>query len=172
MKIDPRCEERELQGRWRGWVFCLGIVVSLLFSGCAKLTGSDPEKDRQQIEALLAAYLPKLAEAYATRDAAVLEGFAVLKEIATVSRLLDELTADGRLVKPTLKQVTVEDFSVWNHANAFVSTFEVWDLRVYSTGSEVLLSESLGQRNRVKYQMKRDGDSWMVLLRQIEQTLD
>lgn len=167
-----RRHRRDPRGRYRSWMLLVGIAALLSLGGCGKMTGSDPEQDRQQIEALLDAYLPKLAEAYATRDPMVLEGLAVPKEIATVSRLLDELTADGRLVKPTLKQMTVEDFSVWNYANAFVSTFEVWDLRVYSTGSEVLLSESLGQRNRVKYQMKREGDEWIVLFRQIEQTLE
>ena len=43
----------------------------------------------------------------------------------------------------------------------------MWDIRTYSTGSDQLLTEQLGQRNRVKYQLKRIDGSWQVLFRTI-----
>ena len=42
---------------------------------------------------------------------------------------------------------------------------EVWDLRSLALGSREPLAEDLGQSNRVKYQLKREGDSWKVLFR-------
>ena len=147
--------------------FLLGMALVVL-AACGSVTGSDPEADRVAIEAALDAYLPKLAEAYRTKDASVLEGAAVPKEVVTVQRNLDLLKDEGRELRAVFKQLTVEDFSVWNYSNAFVSTFEVWDLQVYVLGTDTLTSEAIDQRNRVKYQMKRIGEEWVVLLRQIE----
>ena len=39
------------------------------------------------------------------------------------------------------------------------------DLRSLATGSREKLAEDIGQSNRVKYQLKREGDSWRVLFR-------
>lgn len=145
----------------------LGLCL-VLWTACGGMASSDPEVDREELQATLEAYLPKLAEAYETWDASVLEEFAVPKEVATVQHNLNLLKQEGRHLRPNFKQVTVEDFKVWNHSNAFVTTFEIWDLRVYALGTDTLTSEAIGQRNRVKYQMKRVEDDWKVLLRQIE----
>ena len=158
----------------RVWQASLPLALSLLalfFTGCEGVAGSDPEVDRMQLQQTLEAYLPKLEEAYETLDATVLEEYAVPKEVATVHHNLQLLKGEGRHLRPVFKQVTVEDFTVWNHSNAFVSTLEIWDLRVYALGTETLTSQAIGQRNRVKYQMKRIGDEWKVLLRQIDSTL-
>ena len=61
--------------------------------------------------------------------------------------------------------MTIEDVRVFNYANAYVATVEVWDIRSLSTGSREQLAESIGQRDRVKYQLKREGESWRVLFR-------
>ncbi len=168
MELIPRWRPRPSLARW---LFCwFGCLVWL--SGCQQLVGSDPETDRRQLETVLKAYLPRLAQAYATRDANLLAGLAVPKEVATVARFLGELGEQGRVIRPALQQVTIEDFKVWNHSNAIVTTLEVWDIRVYASGSDVLLSQALGQRNRVKYQLKRQDDSWTILLRQIERTFE
>ena len=74
---------------------------------------------------------------------------------------------------------TVEQVNIWNYANAFVTTIEVWDLRVFTDGG-TQLSEELGQRSRVKYQMKRvdsmefeEGEEeWLILHREIDQSFE
>ena len=143
----------------------------MLLAGCPE-TGGDPEVDRQEIEAVLRSYLPKLGQAYATRDTSIIEGFAVPKELARISLRTEELAAAGRVYEPELKEVTVEDVSIWNYSNAFVTTLEVWDVRSFTLGTHLQLNESLGQRNRVKYQVKRKDDGWVILYRELDQTFD
>ncbi len=147
------------------------LLASALVVGCAE-TGGDPQVDRQDIELVLRQYLPLLGQAYATRDTSILEGLAVPKEMARISLRTEELAATGRVYQPELKEVTVEDVSVWNYSNAFVTTLEVWDVRSYTLGTHLLVNESLGQRNRVKYQMKRKEGSWVILYRELDQTFD
>ena len=147
------------------------LAAALLVAACGE-TGSDAEVDRQEIEQVLRSYLPKLGQAYATRDTSVIEGIAVPKETARIQLRTDELSAAGRVYEPEFKEVTVEDISVWNYSNAFVTTLEVWDVRSFTLGSHLPINESLGQRNRVKYQMKRKGDGWVILYRELDQTFD
>ena len=123
------------------------------------------EADTASIAAALEAYLPLLGQAYATGDLAPLEGLAAQKEIAAVAKRISDLAEQGRVIEPTFRAVTIEEVKVFNYANAYVSTVEVWDLRSLATGSREQLAEDLGQRNRVKYQLKREGDSWRVLFR-------
>ena len=145
--------------------------AALLLAACGE-TGSDEEVDRQEIEDVLRDYLPKLGQAYATRDTSVIEGIAVPKELARIKLRTDELSASGRVYEPEFKEVTVEDVSVWNYSNAFVTTLEVWDVRSFTLGTHLLLHEGLGQRNRVKYQVKRKDDGWVILYRELDQTFD
>lgn len=158
---------------------CTGKLLAALLLSLMLLTTvacgeseAEAEVNRQEIEDLLLDYLPKLGQAYAQRDPQVLEGLAVPKEMSKIAVRIRELTAQGRIFEPKFKELTVEDVSVWNYSNAFVTTFEVWDLQSYSTGERVLMSESLDQGNRVKYQLKRRDDSWVVLYRELDQTFD
>jgi hypothetical protein len=66
----------------------------------------------------------------------------------------------------------VESVETWRYVNAFATAVEVWDLRVYAAGTDVLLSETLDQRNRVKYQLQREGDRWLVLFRELDATFE
>lgn len=145
------------------------ILSSLIACGDSEV---EEEIDRQEIEAFLNAYLPKLGQAYAERDSSVLEGMAVPKEMSKIEVRVRELAAQGRVFEPQFKTLVVEDVSVWNYSNAFVTTFEYWDLRSFSLGARVPMSESLDQGNRVKYQLKRRDDSWVVLYRELDQTFD
>ncbi len=147
------------------------LLASLTAVGCGE-PGSDPQVNRQEIEAVLREYLPKLGQAYAQRDTSILEGFAVPKEMARISLRTEELTETGRVYEPDFKEVTVEDVSVWNYSNAFVTTLEVWDVRSFTLGTHLKVNESLGQKNRVKYQMKRKEGSWVVLYRELDQTFE
>lgn len=148
-------------------------VFSLLgLAACDGTGGIDPEVDHSEIEALLRSYLPKLGEAYATQNTDLLEGMAVAKEMSRIELRTRELDANGQVYEPVFREVTVEDVSVWNYSNAFVTTLEVWDVSSYTIGSHLLVNQSLGQRNRVKYQLKRKGDSWVILYRELDQTFE
>jgi hypothetical protein len=102
------------------------------------------------------------------RLTAILEGVAVEKEIAGLEKRIGDLLAEGRVIRPTPKSIVVEDIETWGYANAYATTVEVWDLRVYASGTGVLLSETLDQRNRVKYQLQRSDDTWLVLFRELQ----
>jgi hypothetical protein len=148
----------------------LGSLILALVVGA----GCDPSAERQEvnrdeIKADLEVYLPLLGEAYATGNLEPLREWAVEKEMARVMKRLDDLATQGRRLVPTFRQVTVEDVNVWNYSNAFVTTLEVWDLRILAVGTEDVLAEEVAQRNRVQYQLKREEDHWRVLFRTIKE---
>ncbi len=145
------------------------LVSLLLLSLCGALGCTSPEEqqavDTASVKAALEAYLPLLGQAYATGELAPLEGLAAQKEIAAIEKRISDLAGQGRIIEPTFRGLTIEDVKVFNYANAYVTTVEIWDLRSLSTGGREVLAEDMGQRNRVKYQLKREGDSWKVLFR-------
>ena len=106
-------------------------------------------------------------DAHLERARPVLEKLA-----AKMDRAIEELEARGQVYEPGFKSVTVENISVWNYSNAFVTTVEVWDVRAFTLGTHMQVNESLDQRSRVKYQMKRKGDGWSILYRELEKTSD
>ena len=144
------------------------LPVFLISLACGA-TGGDPEADRAEIQALLENYLPKLAEAYATRDPEILEGLAAPKEIHSVEKRINDLLLEGRSLVPVFHQVTIEELDIWNYANAYVTTMETWDLHLYATGADEPYRSETGQNDRVKYQLKREGDSWLVLFRSVQE---
>ena len=143
------------------------IVPVLLLLAVVGCTSAEEQKqvDTESIAAALEAYLPRLGQAYSTGDLAPLEGLAAQKEIAAIEKRISDLADQGRILAPSFRELTVEEATVFNYANAYVTTVEVWDLRSLATGSREQLAEEIGQRNRVKYQLKREGDSWRVLFR-------
>ena len=147
------------------------VVLALLGLACSGEGGQSEElADRQEIEATLEAYLPLLAQAYSTGDLSGLEAYAAQKEVASVHKRIQDLTSQGRRLEASMQSVTVEgEIKIWNYSNAYVTTHEVWDLVVYSTGSEQVLAEEYDQPNRVKYQLKREEDSWRILYREIQE---
>jgi hypothetical protein len=148
----------------------LALPALLLVALAACTSGAEQQRlDTESIAAALELYLPRLGEAYSTGDLSGLEGLAAQKEIAAIEKRISDLADQGRVLDPTFHELTVEEVKVFNYANAYVTTVEVWDLRSLATGSREPLAEELGQRNRVKYQLKREGDSWRVLFRQIQQ---
>lgn len=145
------------------------LVAWTVLVGC----GEKPltEEDRQDITQALRDYLPVLAKGYTSGNLESLKEFAAEREVARVFTRVSELADEGKFVEPTFREMTVEDIQVWGHANAFVTTLEVWDLRVYANGSQSLLGQELDQSNRVKYQLKRRGPRWEVLLRELDQAI-
>jgi hypothetical protein len=146
------------------------FALTLSVSACAEPGVS--EEDRQAIEETIRAYLPKFAEAYATGDASVLDGLAAPKEVSSLQRRIRELEEEGRVIRPTPVDLTVEQVTVWGYSNAFATTLEEWDLVVLATGSERELSRDDGQQNRVRYQLQRQDDGWWVLYRTTEITFE
>ena len=151
-------------------------LLLLLLTACSQGPGEPNQEElRAEVQQLLEKnYCPKLGEAYANRDATRLESFTVPKEISRIARRIEELEAEGKVYEPIFRQVTVESVSTWNYSNAFATTVEVWDVRSFTSGSShQLVNEQVGQRSRVKYQLKRqDSDgSWVVLYRELGENL-
>lgn len=151
-------------------ILVAGVLLAVpLLAGCGQ-EGPASEADRAEIEATIRAYAPLLGQAYATGNLEPLKELAVEKEIAHVRQRVGELTDQGKTYEPELREMTVESVSVWQYANAFVTTVEVWDVRSYALGSRTLLSQVLDQRNQVKYQLKRKDDGWKILYRELAAT--
>ncbi len=147
----------------------LTLLLPLLACG-----GVEPASEAvgAEIERDLAGYLPRLAEAYRSGEASVLEGFAAEKEIAGLDKRISDMLAQSREMRPEFKGFTVEETTVWSHANAYVTTLETWDLRVFASGTDRQLSEQLGQVNRVKYQLKQVDGRWQVFFRELDSTFE
>jgi hypothetical protein len=160
----------------RRWLSVLGVMLLLALMLFAAACASDErtaELDRGEIEELLADYLPKLGEAYRTGNVEVLRDVASEKELAAMTKQIGDLMSqEGRVIDPKLVSFTVEQINVWNYSNAFVTTIEVWDLKVLVSGSEQVLSEVQDQRSRVKYQLKRRDEGWQILSRIRETTFE
>lgn len=144
------------------------IAVALLLVAACQDDEAQVEEERAAIESMLRTYLPKLARAYATLDAEVLRPQAVNREVAGVQTRIDDLGRQGRQVRPELRSVTVEELDIERGLNAYVTTHEVWDLRVFALGTDARLSEELGQVNRVRYQLRKEDGRWQVLFREIQ----
>ena len=138
----------------------------LVLAGCTSAE-EDSAAARREIQAMLDEYLPVLAQAYAERDATLLEPWVAQKEVARVHQRIEELADEGRVLQPVFHQATVEEVNVWGHANAFVTSHEVWDLHSVTLGNEQPVQEVRGQANRVRYQLKRDQGRWRVLFRTV-----
>jgi hypothetical protein len=142
------------------------LLPAVLLVACGG-QAADPQAARPDIEALLEEYLPLLGEAYSGNDPSPVEGLAAARETAAIEKRLRDIRLEGRRLAPTFRSMTIEEIKVWGYANAYVTTQEIWDIRTYATGTEQLLTEQKGQRNRVKYQLKKIDGRWMVLFRTI-----
>ncbi len=148
---------------------CLAAITLLGQLGCSESAKIDQEAAKQEIAASLEAYLPLLGEAYATGNVEPLREWAAEKEMARIYKIVTDLAAQGRTLVPTFRQMTIEEVNVWNYANAYVTTLEVWDLKTYASGTDQVLAQESEQPNRVKYQLKRDDGRWRVHFRTIQE---
>ena len=126
------------------------LAIALLGAVACASSEEQQQVDTESIAAALELYLPLLGQAYSTGDLAPLEGLAAQKEIAAVKKRISDLADQGRILDPTFREMTIEEATIFNYANAYVSTVEVWDLRSLATGSRQQLAEDIGQSNRVK----------------------
>ena len=157
----------------------LGVVLSVLLAGCgpageedgAGEAGEDPQA-RAEIEQRLEEYLPVLATAYETGEIERLRPYAVERVMAQVEKRVSDLAGSGMVLEAELQGLVLEKVHAWGNDFAMVTALETWDLRHYSTGSRTLVSERLGTRNRVQYQLKKIGGRWMIFHRALEQEFD
>ena len=149
------------------WV--LSACLLLLAGACGPSAVEQEAADREQIEALLEQYLPELGRAYAERNANLIGPWVAPKEVARVHQRVEELYGLGSILEPEFHRVAVEDLQVWNNSNSFVTTVETWSVRRYASGTMELIGEDVDQTQRVRYQMKREGDDWKILYRTIEE---
>lgn len=158
--------------RARRALLAAALLGALALGACAQASPEDEAEDREAIQAFLEEYLPRMAEAYRTGEVEGLDPYAAAKEQEEILRMVRELAKAGEVLAPELESVQVEDITVWNEVNAYVTTVEVWDVRTFATGTERVVRERLAQPNRVKYQLKRERGRWRVFWREIEQTFD
>ena len=156
----------------------LGAIVLLVAIGCGEPVSTDgvpavSESEREVFQARLEAYAPVLSEAYATGNIEVLRDFAVERVLAQVEKRVQDLAVAGMLVETELVSLVIEEIRPFGNNFALVTTLETWDLRYFSTGSaHSLVSERLGTRNRVEYQMKELDGEWMIFFRELKQEFD
>jgi hypothetical protein len=147
------------------------LLPALLLAGaCGGASPEEEAADREEIAAFLREYLPKMAEAYRTGDVEPVIPYSTQKERAVIESRVRDLARTGQILAPELESVEVEDVTVWSAVNAFVTTVEVWNIRVLASGTEAVIREELNQPNRVKYQLKREDGRWRVFGRQLEET--
>jgi hypothetical protein len=125
-----------------------------------------------EIEAQLRAYLPVLSHAYASGDIEPLRAYAVERVMAQVEKRVSDLAAGGMVLDPDLRELTVEKVVTWGNDFAMVTTLETWDLHYVSAGAGAPISERLGTRNRVQYQLKKLDGRWTVFHRELQQEFD
>ena len=152
--------------------FCVALLLaSLPLAGCSRSEKRQAEA-RAAIETTVRAYAEQMAAAYESQDATRLEGVATGREITGLTRRLNDLAGEGRRLSTTLEEIVFEEIDPYDATNATARTLERWDLRVVHADSGTVLSESLDQKNRVAYQLVRDRGRWLVMFRQLQQTVE
>lgn len=151
----------------RPYIYVLVLLLSVpLLGGLTACTGPSEEAadvDREELRAVLLEYLPKMGEAYFTGDLNTVRPYISEREVAVLQKNIRDLARQGRTVKTTLKELTIEDVNVLSYATVSVTTVEEWSVEVYAQGTTNLLAEDESQVNRVQYQLGRDDGEWTVM---------
>jgi hypothetical protein len=151
--------------RTRAALALLLVAVALGAAAC-RPSPEEVAVEREELRATLEDYTTRLAQAYAFTDATLLAPVASQREVASVARNIDVLARAGQRLATDLKELEIEDVDSSGPGNAYVSTFEVWEIRVMDLGSDRLVSIDRDQRNRVRYQLEKEEGRWRVLWRQ------
>jgi hypothetical protein len=122
--------------------------------------------EEEAIRDVIGRYADLLSQAYAFTDSSLLEPVASQRERAAVEANIRQLADQGQRIATDLKDLQIEEIGMSDLANAYVQTFETWEIRVMDLGSERVISVDADQRNRVRYQLKRQDGVWRVLWRQ------
>lgn len=143
------------------------LVPVLLVAVACGPTPEEVQADREAIEATLHEYGRQLSQAYAFTDPTALEEVAMPREVAAVENNIARLAEDGRRIAAHQKELVIEDLNVFQPGQAYVRTFETWDIQVMAIGTERSISRDPDQRSRVRYRLKQDDDgAWKVLGRE------
>jgi len=152
---------------WR--LLALGAALLLLLAALAACKPSPQEiaADRQAVETTLQEYGRLLGRAYAFTDPQELAPVATRREMASVENNIARVAEQGQRLVVDQKEMVLEDLNVFQPGNAYVVTFEVWEVRVLALGSEREISRDEKQQTRVRYRLKTDDAGvWKVVWRQ------
>ena len=145
----------------------LALLVALAMLGACKPSPQQVEAEKGEIRQTLGTYARQLSHAYAFADPSALAEVAMPREVASVENNIARMANDGRRIAADQKELTIEDLDVFQVGDAYVRTFEVWDIRVFAVGSEQEISRDENQESRVRYRLKKDDEGqWKVLWRQ------
>lgn len=145
------------------------LAAAVLACGPSEQAAGDA---RVEIEQLLGEYLPRLPEVYRTGDLAPLEGLAAPREMERIEAFIRDRAQEGQVVDPELESFEIERFDLYQHSNGYVTTREVWNLRLRAAGSDRLISDenATAKPYRYSYQVRREnGGGWRILSREVIQ---
>lgn len=141
-------------------------LLAALAMGACRPAAEEVAVEEEALRTTIDRYADLLSQAYAFTDASLLEPVAAQREVAAVHANIQQLAGAGQRIATDLKELEIEDIGMSDLDNAYVQTFEVWEIRVMDLGSERVISVDPNQRNRVRYQLKRLDGEWKVLWRQ------
>jgi hypothetical protein len=159
----PSCAAHPLRAVAIAAVAALAVVASL---AACRPDVQEVAVEEEAIRAVIARYADLLSQAYAFTDSSLLEPVASQRERAAVETNVRQLADQGQRIATDLKDLQIEELRMSDLDNAYVQTFETWEIRVMDLGSERVISVDANQRNRVRYQLKRQDGEWRVLWRQ------
>jgi hypothetical protein len=143
----------------------VAVLAALALAAC-RPAAEEVAVEEEALRATIDRYADLLSQAYAFTDGSLLAPVASSREVAAVEANVRQLAERGQRIATDLKELEVEDIGMSDLDNAYVQTFEVWEIRVMDLGSERVISVDPNQRNRVRYQLKRLDGEWKVLWRQ------
>lgn len=141
-------------------------AVALLALAACRPAPEEVAVEEEALRTTIDRYADLLSQAYAFTDASLIAPVAAQREVAAVGANIQQLAGAGQRIATDLKELEIEDIDMSDLDNAYVRTFEVWEIRVMDLGSERVISVDPNQRNRVRYQLKRLDGEWKVLWRQ------
>lgn len=158
--------DRLTRGLRAAAVAAVAALALLAALAACRPAEEDVEVEEEAIRAVIGRYADLLSQAYAFTDSSLLEPVASQRERAAVETNIRQLADRGQRIATDLKEMQIEEIGMSDLDNAYVQTFELWEIRVMDLGSERVVSVDPNQRNRVRYQLKRQDGVWRVLWRQ------
>lgn len=158
--------DRATRGLPAAAVAAVAALALLATLAACRPAEEDVAVEEEAIRAVIDRYADLLSQAYAFTDSSLLEPVASQRERAAVEVNIRQLADRGQRIATDLKEMQIEEIGMSDLDNAYVQTFELWEIRVMDLGSERVVSVDPNQRNRVRYQLKRQDGVWRVLWRQ------
>lgn len=147
------------------------VCLASLAAACGP-SEVDQDQAREEIRAALMDYLPRMAEAYRTGDVDALTDYTTQKERAILSKHISDLATQGRSMDTELLDLTIEDVNLVSYSSAYVTTTEHWNVKSFAVGTDQILGQDERQPSRVRYQLERRDDRWVILARNRDPSLN